>query len=95
MLMLRGLRQIEYESVVVLLSTCLRAARYQSAGRGVSCYVRFGSAAHRRAQAFLSPGERFTPTVKNPGTKAVKTRTAASGRHCGQRPRAGRVAALG
>jgi hypothetical protein len=33
---LRGLRQIEYESAVVLLSTGLRSARCQIAGRRVS-----------------------------------------------------------
>jgi hypothetical protein len=78
MLMLRGLRQIEYESAVVLLSTCLRPARCQPAGRGVSCGIRLGCAAHRWAKTFLSPVEGVAPAIKNPRAKVVKGWTAAS-----------------
>ena len=70
MLMLRGLRQIECESVVVLLLTCLRAARYQSAGRGVSCNVPLGGTLHGGAQAFFSPIKRVAPAIENPADQS-------------------------
>ena len=80
---LRGPRQIEYESALPLHSTCLRSARCQSAGR-VSCCIRSRKCCPWPGSGVFRPSRARRASDKEPVAEAVKKGTTTSGRHCGQ-----------